>query len=67
MEMQEIEITIDKEGRVLVKVNGAHGTVCHDLTKNLEDATGVVEERTYLPAYYEQPVQEEQAARIRRS
>ena len=67
MEMQEIEITIDKEGRISVKVNGAHGTSCRDLTRSLEESAGVVEERTYLPAYYELPVQEELASRIRRS
>jgi hypothetical protein len=56
MEMQEMEITIDLEGRIQVKVNGAHGADCLALTKNLEDAAGVVEERVYSPAYYEQPV-----------
>jgi hypothetical protein len=56
MEMQEIEITIDNEGRTEVKVNGAHGSDCLAITRNLEGAAGVVEEREYLPAYYEQPV-----------
>lgn len=55
MEMQEMEITIDKEGRIVVKVNGGHGAECLALTKNLEDATGVVEERVYSAEYYEQP------------
>ena len=55
MEMQEMEITIDNEGRIQVKVNGAHGTDCLAITKNLEKTAGVVEERVYLPAYYEQP------------
>jgi hypothetical protein len=66
MEMQEMEITIDKEGRIQVKVNGAHGSNCLAMTKNLEEAAGVVEERTYSPAYYEQPVNEEQYTHIRR-
>ncbi|MGA2121148.1 MAG: DUF2997 domain-containing protein [Methanoregula sp.] len=66
MEMQEMEIMIDNEGRIQVKVNGAHGADCLALTKNLEDAAGVVEERIYLPAYYEQPVSEEQYTRIQR-
>jgi hypothetical protein len=66
MEMQEMEITIDKEGRIQVKVNGAHGADCLAVTKNLEEAAGVVEERTYSPAYYEQPASEEQYTRIRR-
>jgi len=66
MEMQEMEIMIDNEGRIQVKVNGAHGADCLALTKNLEDAAGVVEERIYLPAYYEKPVSEEQYTRIQR-
>jgi len=65
MEMQEMEITIDKEGRILVKVNGAHGADCLAMTKNLEEAAGVVEERTYSPEYYEQPVSRDQNNRIR--
>ncbi len=56
MEMQEMEITIDNEGRILVKVNGAHGSDCLAITKNLEEAAGTVEERVYSPAFYEQPV-----------
>ena len=65
MEMQEMEITIDKEGRIRVKVNGAHGADCLAMTKYLEEAAGVVEERTYSPEYYEQPVSRDQNNRIR--
>lgn len=66
MELQEMEITIDKEGKILVKVNGAHGAECLAMTKNIEEAIGVVEERIYVPAYYEQPVRENLDTRIRR-
>jgi hypothetical protein len=66
MEMQEMEIIIDKEGRIQVKIGGAHGADCLSLTKNLEEAVGVVEERICLPAYFEQPVNDEQYIRIRR-
>ncbi len=62
-----MEITIDTEGRIQVTVTGAHNTECLELTKKLEEATGVVEERIYLPAYYEHQVSEDQNARIRRS
>jgi hypothetical protein len=55
MEMQEMEITIDRDGRIAVKVNGAHGADCLAVTKNLEEAAGVVEERIYSAEYYEQP------------
>jgi hypothetical protein len=56
MEMQEMEITIDKEGRVQVAVRGVHGEGCVALTKNIENAVGEVEERKYTAEYYEQPV-----------
>ena len=56
MEMQELEITIDNEGRIQVHVTGAHGTGCLEITKNLEQAAGDVEKREFLPAYYEQTV-----------
>lgn len=57
MEMQELEITIDKEGRVQVAVRGVKGEGCLALTKNIEDAVGTVEEREYTAEYYEQPVE----------
>jgi len=56
MEMQELEITIDKEGRVQVAVRGVKGEGCLALTKNIEDAVGTVEEREYTAEYYEQTV-----------
>lgn len=56
MTMQELEITIDNEGRVLVHVNGVKGEGCLALTKNLENAVGNVQERSFSADYYEQPV-----------
>ena len=56
MEMQEPEITIDKEGRVQVAVRGVKGEGCLGLTKNIENAVGTVEEREYTGEYYKQPV-----------
>jgi Protein of unknown function (DUF2997) len=56
MEMQELEITIDKEGRVQVAVRGVKGDGCRELTKNIENAVGTVEGREYTAEYYEQPV-----------
>jgi len=56
MEMQELEITIDREGRVNVAVRGIQGEGCLLLTRNIENAVGIVEERTCLSEFYEQPV-----------
>lgn len=55
MEMKELEITIDRNGRVQVAVRGARGDGCLALSKNFENAVGTVEERDYTPEYYEQP------------
>lgn len=57
MEMQELEITIDREGKVQVAVRGIHGEGCVALTKNIENAVGTIEERKYTAEYYEQPVE----------
>jgi hypothetical protein len=57
MEMQELEITIDKDGKVKVAVHGIHGEDCLAITKNLENAVGMVENRTYTAEYYEPPVE----------
>lgn len=54
MELQEMEITIDKEGRIQVKVRGVQGTGCLALTKDLENAAGVVEHREYTADYYQE-------------
>jgi hypothetical protein len=38
MEIQEIEVIIDKNGEVKIQVHGAKGTTCLDLTADLEAA-----------------------------
>jgi hypothetical protein len=57
MTMQELEITIDKNGRVQVAVRGTQGGGCLALTKNLENAIGTVEERNYTAEFYEKLVE----------
>ena len=54
MELQEIEVFIEKDGRVRIEVRGAKGTSCLDLTKDLEDALGgQIEAREMTPEAYE--------------
>jgi hypothetical protein len=56
MEIQEIEITIDKTGQVVIHVQGAKGMVCLDLTKDLEAALGgEVLDRQLTPEAGEKP------------
>jgi len=40
MEIQEIEVTIGKDGQVQIQVRGVQGTECLALTKELEEALG---------------------------
>lgn len=54
MELQEIEVLIDKDGKVRIEVHGVKGTSCLDLTQGLEEALGgEVEEREMTPEAYE--------------
>lgn len=40
MELQEIDVFIEQDGRVRIEVRGAKGLACLDLTKDLEAALG---------------------------
>lgn len=40
MELQEIEVTIEKDGQVRLRVQGVKGMACLDLTRDLEAALG---------------------------
>jgi len=54
MELQEIEVFIEKDGRVSVKVGGIKGMACCNLTAAMEQALGgQVESREMLPEAYE--------------
>ena len=54
MEVQEIDVFIEKNGQVRVEVQGVKGMACLDLTKNLEDALGgQIEDREMRPEAYE--------------
>jgi len=47
MEIQEIELTIDRDGRVRVQVRGVKGRRCLEVTRPLEEALGgEIESRT---------------------
>lgn len=56
MELQEIEVTINQNGQVEVRVHGVKGAACLDITKGLEAALGgeiIIREMT--PEALEQP------------
>ena len=50
MELQEIDVIIDRDGQVRIEVRGVKGPSCLDLTKGLEAALGgQVEDRQMTP------------------
>lgn len=59
MDLEEIEVIIDKDGQVHIQVRGVKGTTCLDLTSGLEAALGgEVELRELQPEAYEANPQE---------
>ena len=64
MDMQELEIIIDIEGKVEVKVRGMHGPECLKTTENIENALGDVQKRAFLPEYYESTVTQRTCEKI---
>jgi hypothetical protein len=58
MELEEIEIFIEKDGRVRIEVRGAKGMACLDLTRELEAALGgAIELREFTPEAYSEGVE----------
>ncbi len=54
MEVQEIDVFIDRNGQVHVEVHGVKGKSCLDITKDLEDVLGgQIEERKMHHEAYE--------------
>lgn len=50
MELQEIEVFIEKDGQVRIEVRGVKGTSCLGLTRDLEAALGgQIEAREMTP------------------
>ena len=55
----ELEITIDREGNVKIRVIGGDGSGCVELTKELEEALGLVTDRQLTEEFYVEPVETE--------
>lgn len=59
MKTEEIEVTIDKDGGVSIKVLGVKGHSCLELTRELERALGAqVESRQMTLEAYESPTEQ---------
>lgn len=59
-EMQELEIAISPTGEVKIEVKGVTGSACLDLTRDLENKLGTVEDRQQKPEFYQQNEQQQQ-------
>jgi hypothetical protein len=55
---QELEFTIDDDGKITVKVVGASGPECLEMTKAIEEALGIVVDRQKTSEFYQQPARE---------
>lgn len=54
MEIQEVDVYIEKDGRVRIEVRGAQGSSCLDITAPLEQALGgEIESREMTAEAYE--------------
>lgn len=56
LEPQELEIIINKDGNIEVRVRGSNGDQCLEMTRELEESLGKLEHREYSPEYYENRV-----------
>lgn len=50
----EIEFTINEDGSVEIHPKGVKGKKCTELTREIEEALGIVKNVTYSQEYYEQ-------------
>ncbi len=55
MKKQELEFSIDDDGKISIKVIGAQGPECLELTKAIEDALGIVVDRQKTSDFYVEP------------
>ena len=53
---QELEISIGPNGEIQIEVKGVKGSGCTEITKDIEEALGVVVSRENTSEYYQQAV-----------
>lgn len=51
---REITFTIDDNGEVSIQVSGVKGAECERLTREIEQALGMVQTRQHTSEYYQQ-------------
>ncbi|MFC1705216.1 DUF2997 domain-containing protein [Planctomycetota bacterium] len=58
-EKHEIDITIDDDGNVSFEVKGVKGKRCHEITKELVEALGVVIKSENTSEFYQTDTQQQ--------
>ena len=65
MAQEEIEIEVDKHGRVTIKTIGIKGKRCLEVAEALAEIIGKVEQRTMTSEFYENEVHVQNRIEIR--
>lgn len=60
----ELDIEIGPDGEISMKVKGASGSECLDLTRDLEEALGLVSQREKTSEFYKDEVTADETVRI---
>ena len=62
---QELEITISETGDITLNVLGSKGKKCMELTKDLEEALGLVRSVEKKVEYYEEEERQEESVTLK--
>jgi hypothetical protein len=54
MELQELDIQVDREGNVTLHVRGVKGEECIMITRSIEEPLGEIIERTLSGEFYQE-------------
>jgi hypothetical protein len=65
MSQEEIEIEVDKNGRVTIRTLGIKGKRCLDVAEALAEIIGKEQERTITSEFYESEIQVQNRIEIR--
>jgi len=61
----ELEISIGPDGTIEFEVKGVKGADCLELTRELEEALGVVKSRTNTSEFYQQAEEQKEKIKLR--
>jgi len=65
MDLQELEIIIGENGETRIRVRGVRGPECKEVTRELEEQLGDLQEQQFTGEYYE-TCREKERERLKR-